>query len=432
MLFLGFSAGLPFLLVFSTLSAWLREEQVTRTAIGFFSWVGLTYSIKVFWAPIVDRVHLPWLTRLMGRRRSWMLLAMVGIMVGLIGMAVTDPRQNLFYMALFAFLVSLCSATQDIAVDAYRIEAVEQDLQGAMAGTYQLGYRLAVLVGGGGALYLADFFSWIVAYMAMALACVVGIATVLIIREPEVGIDVATGIQEKRVVAFVARNPRMPSWLRSAIAWFIGAVVCPFVDFFSRNGVVLALVILIFVGVFRISDYTLGVMANPFYIDLGFTKSEIASVIKIYGFGMTILGVLAGGPLVARYGTMRPLLASAILISASNLLFALLAVSGRDLTLLTVVISVDNIATGLSGTVFLAYLASLTNSAYTATQYALFSSVMSLPGKVIGGFSGVIVDAAGYATFFLYTAAIGIPSVVLVLVLMKRASADSEPVGQAG
>ena len=183
---------------------------------------------------------------------------------------------------------------------------------------------------------------------------------------------------------------------------------------------------------FRISDYTLGVMANPFYIDLGFTKTEIASVIKVYGLGMTILGVMAGGPLIARYGTMRPLLASAVLIAASNLLFALMAVTGRDLVMLTVVISVDNIATGLSGTVFLAYLASLTNAAYTATQYALFSSIMSLPGKVLGGFSGVIVDAAGYASFFIYTAAVGIPSVALVLYLMKRQLTNNEPQAQPG
>jgi PAT family beta-lactamase induction signal transducer AmpG len=424
MLFLGFSAGLPFLLIFSTLSAWMREAGVTLSAIGFFSWVGLAHSIKVFWAPVVDRLPIPWLTRTMGRRRSWMLVTMTAIGLGLIGMAVTDPAEQLWNMALFALIVALGSATQDIAVDAYRIEAVDRDLQGAMAGTYQLGYRLAVLVGGGGALYLADYQSWTVSYLAMAAMCLVGIVTVLVIREPEGGIDRATGQQEQRAVDFVARNPRMPPTLRSAIAWFIGAVVCPFVDFFARNGLLLATVILLFISVFRISDYTLGVMANPFYIDLGFTKSEIASVIKIYGFAMTILGVMAGGPLIARYGTMRPLLASAVLLSASNLLFALLAVTGKDLMLLTVVISVDNIATGLSGTVFLAYLAGLTNAAYTATQYALFSSLMSLPGKVLGGFSGKIAESGGYVTFFVYTAAIGIPSVLMVLYLMRRQKAD--------
>ena len=427
MLFLGFSAGLPFLLVFSTLSTWLREEEVTRTAIGFFSWVGATYSIKVFWAPLVDRVRLPVLTAVLGRRRSWMLLSMLGIGVGLVGMAQTDPRQDLLQMAWFALVVSVSSATQDIVIDAYRIEAVERSLQGAMAGNYQLGYRLAVLVGGGGALYIAHYGSWTAAYLGMALLMLVGILTVAIIREPEVAASAAEAVEtEERVVSFVARSQHLPAWLRSTIAWFIGAVICPFVDFFSRNGA-LALVILVFIGIFRISDYTLGVLANPFYIDLGFTKSEIASVIKIYGFVMTILGALGGGLVVARYGIMRPLLASAILISASNLLFALMAVTGRDLTMLTIVISVDNIAQGLGGSAFLAYLASLTNSAYTATQYALFSSLMSLPGKFVGGFSGVIADAAGYAAFFVYTAAIGIPSVLLVLYLMKRAPADPEP-----
>ena len=428
MLFLGFSAGLPFLLVFSTLSAWLREEGITRTAIGWFSLVGLAYSIKVFWAPAVDGLHVPWLTRLMGRRRSWMLLTMAGISVGLIGMALTDPREHLSHMVLFALLVAFASATQDIAMDAYRIEAVESDLQGAMAGTYQFGYRIAVLFGGGGALYFADFFSWTVAYLIMALLMLVGITTVLIIREPEVSAGVVTDPGEAIEAPELPFAVRLKAWLRSLGLRFRDAVIGPFADFFSRNGFKAALTILVFISIFRISDYTLGVMANPFYIDLGFTKSEIASVIKIYGFVMTILGTLAGGLLVARYGVMRPLLLSAVLLSFSNLLFVLMAVTEKDLTLLTVVISLDNISVGLSGSAFLAYLAGLTNTAYTATQYALFSSVMSLPGKLLGGFSGVIVDSSSYATFFLYTTAIGIPSILLAWHLMRVKEARSEGV----
>lgn len=421
MLFLGFSAGLPFLLVFSTLSAWLREAEVTRTTIGFFSWVGITYSIKFFWAPVIDRLPLPYLTRRLGRRRSWMLVAMVGIAAGLLGMAATDPAQNLTAMALFALLVAFSSATQDVAIDAYRIEAVDIELQGAMAATYQLGYRIALLVAGAGVLYAADLAGWPFSYQGMAALTLVGIATVLLIAEPAAGRDDSAISREARVVGFIARSAHMPARRRAAIAWLIGAVVCPFVDFFARNGA-MAILILLFVSLFRLSDITMGVMAYPFYIDLGFSKSEIATVVKFFGFFMTIFGALLGGVLVARYGVMRPLLLGAVLIAATNLLFAGLAATGRDLTFLTLVISADNMTGGFAGTVFIAYLSSLTNTAYTATQYALFSSLMTLPGKLLGGASGAIVDAFGYVEFFIYASAVGLPAIFLAFVLMARAA----------
>jgi PAT family beta-lactamase induction signal transducer AmpG len=423
MLFLGFSAGLPFLLVFSTLSAWLTDAGISRTAIGFFSWVGITYSIKVLWSPVVDRLPIPWLTRKLGRRRSWMLVAQLGITLGLLGLAATDPAQHLTYIAGFALLVAFGSATQDVAIDAYRIEAVVRERQGAMAATYILGYRIALLVAGAGALYIAEFGSWPSAYLTMAALMLVGIVTVLAISEPEQSVERNAYLRETRVVSFVERSAHLPPRLRGAIAWFIGAVVCPFVDFFARNGR-LAISILLFISVFRITDITMGVMANPFYLDLGFTKAEIASVTKVFGFFMTIAGAAVGGLLVVRYGIMRPLLLSAVLAAATNLLFALMAFIGPDLGLLAVTISADNLVGGLAGSVFIAYLSSLTNIAYTATQYALFSSLMTLPGKFIGGFSGVIVDAQGYAYFFIYSAVIGLPAVALVLYLMRTANAD--------
>lgn len=423
MLFLGFSAGLPFLLVFSTLSAWLTDAGISRTAIGFFSWVGITYSIKVLWSPVVDRLPIPWLTRKLGRRRSWMLVAQLGITLGLLGLAATDPAQHLTYIAGFALLVAFGSATQDVAIDAYRIEAVVRERQGAMAATYILGYRIALLVAGAGALYIAEFGSWPSAYLTMAALMLVGIVTVLAISEPEQSVERNAYLRERRVVSFVERSAHLPPRLRGSIAWFIGAVVCPFVDFFARNGR-LAISILLFISVFRITDITMGVMANPFYLDLGFTKAEIANVTKVFGFFMTIAGAAAGGLLVVRYGIMRPLLLSAVLAAATNLLFALMAFIGPDLGLLAVTISADNLVGGLAGSVFIAYLSSLTNIAYTATQYALFSSIMTLPGKFIGGFSGVIVDAQGYAYFFIYSAVIGLPAVALVLYLMRTANAD--------
>jgi len=419
MIFLGFSAGLPFLLVFSTLSAWLRDVGVSRTLIGYFSWIGITYSIKVFWAPVIDRLPLPLLTRLMGKRRSWMLLAQCGIAAGLLGMAMTDAQTDLTRIALFGLLVAFSSATQDITIDAYRIEAVAKDLQAAMAATYVFGYRLALLAAGAGAFYVAELSSWSVAYIVMATLMLVGIGTTLVIREPSVLFDAETRTLESRVEALMGVAPGKQGLPARMAAWFSDAVVSPFVDFFSRNGR-LALIILLLIGLYKVSDITMGVMANPFYLDLGFSKTEIADVTKIFGFFMTIAGAALGGLLVVRYGIMRPLLLGAAMVASTNLLFALLAVSEPDLVLLAAVISADNLSGGIATSVFIAYLSGLTNTAYTATQYALFSSLMTLPAKLLGGFSGVIVDGYGYPSFFIYAAATGLPAILLVIYLMRN------------
>ena len=425
MLFLGFSAGLPFLLVFSTLSAWLQEAEVSRSVIGFFSWVGITYSIKFFWAPVIDRLPIPWLTRRLGRRRSWMLIAQFGIALGLIGMAMTDPSHDLYWVAVFAVLVAFSSATQDVSIDAYRIEAVDRHLQGAMAASYILGYRLALLVAGAGALTLADQMAWSSVYLLMAGLMVVGMVTVLFINEPEVPKTQPTFEQETRVMKFLAGSNHWPSQWRGGMAWFIGAVVCPFVDFFIRNGK-MALLILLFISVFRISDIIMGVMANPFYLDLGFTKTEIGVTTKFYGFFMTIIGSLIGGLFVVRYGIMKPLLLGSILVASTNLLFAYMAMVAPNTSLLAIVISADNLSGGFAVSAFIAYLSSLTNTAYTATQYALFSSLMTLPAKIIGGFSGVVVDAQGYPFFFIYASILGIPAILLALYLMRVANVDTD------
>ncbi|MFQ6017662.1 MAG: AmpG family muropeptide MFS transporter [Kiloniellaceae bacterium] len=429
MFFLGFSAGLPLLLVFSTLSAWLRDAEVTRTTIGFFSWVGITYSIKVFWAPIVDRVAVPLLNRWLGRRRSWMLLAQIGIALGILGMATSDPQVDLFTVAIFALVVAFSSATQDIAIDAYRIEALDPEYQGAMSAMYVSGYRVAMLVAGAGALFIADlgpfgedvydFTYWTYSYGAMAALMSVGMITVLVIAEPEARRLPETLADEERAMALLEKRANLPPCLHPILAWTYGAVICPFRDFFERNGWFLALTILVFVGAFKLSDITLGVMANPFYLDLGFTKSEIASIAKVYGFVMTLGGTFLGGLLALRYGIMRTLLLGAVLAAVTNLTFAYMAATGKSTVMLAVVIGLDNLAGGLATAAFIAYLSSLTNVAYTATQYALFSSFMTLPGKFLAGFSGVVVDSAGYVTFFLYTTAMGIPAIILVLYLMR-------------
>ncbi|MDH5648542.1 MAG: MFS transporter [Gammaproteobacteria bacterium] len=420
MLFLGFAAGLPFPLVFTTLSTWLRDVGVERSTIGFFAWVGITYSIKIFWAPVVDRAPLFGLTRWLGQRRGWMLLAQAGIVLGLLGMAATDPVENITAMALLALLVAFCSATQDVAIDAYRIEAVDPAYQGAMAAMYQAGWRIAAaIVGGAGALYIAKLASWEMSYITMAVSMTIGVVAVLVINEPAKSVDRSTLSEEQQVIDYLERSAHVHGFLRTPVAWFIGAVICPFTEFFKRNGK-WALIILIFISIYRISDIVLANMAYPFYIDLGFSLDEIANIAKLFGFVMGILGAVVGGILVFRFGVMPILLLGAILVVLTNLMYAQLATDGKSLMGLATVISADNFSGGLAGSAFIAYLSRLTNTAYTATQYALFSSLMTLMPKFLSGFSGVIVDHFGYVNFFFYASATGVPGILLVLYLMRK------------
>lgn len=422
MAFLGFSAGLPLLLVGGTFSAWLRDIGVELAAIGFLSWVGIAHSIKVIWAPIVDRLALPGLTRLLGRRRAWMLLAQVSIGVALAGMALTDPREHLGWVAVFAVVAAFGSATQDIAIDAYRIEAVGRHRQGAMAATYVFGYRVALLAAGAGALHLASVGDWDLAYGVMAVLMGVGMLTTWIVREPEVHVDRMTEQLEQRVVEYLESTAHL-GLRRDLTAWFIGAVVCPFADFFKRFGA-LSLLILLFIGTFRISDIFMGVMANPFYLDLGFTKSQIANVAAAFGLAMTLAGAAAGGVLVMRFGIMPMLIFTAFMAPATNLAFSWLAVLGPEVYGLVVAIIADNVTGGMAISVLIAYMSSLTNTAYTATQYALFSSLMTLPGQFLGGFTGVLADQVGWFWFFIFAAGIGVPAIVLAVVLARAANPD--------
>ncbi len=420
MLLLGFSAGLPFNLVFSTLSAWLREAGIERATIGMLSWVGIIYSVKFFWAPVVDRIALPVLTRLLGRRRSWMLVAQLGLAAGLAVLASSDPVHALGAVAVVALLTAFASATQDISIDAWRIESAPQEMQGLMAAAYQLGYRIALMVASAGALWMAADLGWHAAYLTMAALVGVGIVTTLMIREPVPAMPRESLMQEARVVAWLERRAHWPQSLRNAGAWFVGAVVCPFVDFFARYGVRLGVVILVFVSGYRLTDFTMGVMANPFYLDVGYSLKQIAAVAKGYGVVMSIVGTLLGGVAVARMGTIRSLILGSILVILSNLAFATLAMTSEpSLTGLAIVISADNLAMGIAGTSLIAYLSSLTSAAYTATQYALFSSLYALPGKLLMGTSGFVVDAIDYPWFFVYTSALGLPSLLLLFWLAR-------------
>jgi PAT family beta-lactamase induction signal transducer AmpG len=428
MLLLGFSAGLPLLLVFGTLSFWLREAGIERSTIGFLSWVALAYGFKWAWAPLVDRLPLPWLTRTLGRRRSWMLLAQLLVIAGLIGMALSDPRDGILQFALLALLVAFSSATQDIAIDAYRIEAVEEVLQGAMASSYMVGYRLAMIMSGAGALAIAAYIdptegsyhqeAWMAAYLSMAALMLVGVVTVLMIREPQVQVDAGTRQREAQADRRLQQLAWLPGPLQGFAAWFYGAVISPFADFIGRYRWQ-ALLILALIATYRISDVVLGVISNVFYVDLGFSKAEVAAITKVYGVIMTLLGAGLGGVLMLRLGVMRILFAGGLLAALTNLLFALLSTLGHDVPMLTLVISIDNLSAGLATSAFVAYLSSLTNVSYSATQYALFSSVMLLLPKFLGGFSGVMVDGMGYPSFFLLTTLMGMPVLVLILLAMR-------------
>ena len=407
MLALGFSAGLPLLLVLGTLSFWLREAGIDRSTIGFLSWVGLAYAFKWVWSPLVDRLPLPIATRLLGRRRSWLLFSQLLIVAGLLGMSFMDPKQALQPLVICAVLVAFGSATQDIALDAYRIESAKVDDQAALAATYQTGYRLAMIWAGAGVLWVASKVqgdvpgyvvqAWHVAYTAMAASMLVGMITVLLSPEPEA-------------------RPMAPA--RNASEWIQGALIAPFSDFIGRYRWQ-ALLLLALIGLYRVSDVVMGIMANPFYVDMGYTKEEVAAVTKVFGVIMTLVGGFVGGTMAVRWGVMRVLMLGAVLSAGTNLLFAWLATRGHDVSALVWVVSADNLAGGIASAAFIAYLSGLTNVQYSATQYALFSSMMLLAPKWLAGYSGVFVDAFGYEAFFHTTALMGFPVLLLIYLASK-------------
>lgn len=401
--FLGFSSGLPLLLVFGTLSFWMREVGVDLKSIGFMSWVGLCWGMKWLWAPLVDRLRIPVLSAGLGQRRAWLLCAQIGLTASLALLAFSNPAQNLTLTAALALATAFCGATQDIALDAFRIESGSEDEQAAFAAAYQTGYRLAMIWSGAGALAIAAAFEtqqgaadgWTAAYLAMAASMLVGIVTVLFSPEPS------------------QRRREAPRAAVSKKEWLLDAVVNPFLDFFRRFGWGAAAVLAL-IATYRISDVVMGVMANPFYADLGFTKEEVAAVSKVFGLVLTLLGAFAGGAVASRIGVMKTLFLGALLSALTNLLFSALAARGHDTAFLVLTVSADNFAGGLASAAFVAYLSGLTNVAYSATQYALFSSIMLILPKFLAGFSGMAVEAVGYGAFFAATAAVGLPVLLLV------------------
>ncbi|MBL6907149.1 MAG: MFS transporter [Luminiphilus sp.] len=476
MLFLGFSAGMPLLLIFSTLSIWLSEAGVQRSAVTYFSWAALGYSFKFVWAPLVDKLPLPLLEHWLGKRRSWLLLSQLMVISAILWMAMSDPAstEGLRYMAFAAVLLGFSSATQDIVIDAYRIEALEEKLQALMSASYVAGYRIGMIVAGAGALYLAAglgttkeayvYSSWQLTYVAMAGTMLIGVVTTLMIEEPyshrESSFLKSTSDYLRFLLlfaCFVCALVFAYVWLADSIAglrigleglglgtslaeairlfaavvlagassWVLVTLniadqralqetyIDPIAEFFGRYGR-MAILVLLLIGFYRVSDIVLGVISNVFYVDMGFSKNQIATVTKVFGLSMTILGGFVGGFLTIRYGVLKVLMLGAVMTVITNLLFIPLANNPGNLSLLYVVIGADNLTAGLAVAAFIAYLSSLVNISFTAMQYAMFSSMMTLFPKLLGGYSGSIVDSLGYEGFFFISSMMGLPVLILI------------------
>ena len=494
MLFLGFSAGIPLLLIFSSLSLWLREAGVDRSTVTYFSWAALAFSFKFLWAPLVDRMPLPLLTNLLGRRRAWLLVSQLAVAGAIFLISQVNPNtpEALHVMALAVVMLGFAAATQDIVIDAFRIESADQDLQALLSSSYIAGYRIGMLTSGAGALILASYFgssteaydyaAWRMTYMCMALTMVVGLLTTLLVHEPVLSKPLVHRYKTTEYLKFLSiffmsigvfiaayvlsadTAKDVKDWLRPAageaplslllvalwsfavealrlmcsffmvvaFVWLVSfsplyerrlvheTYVAPVKDFFQRYGLQLALLLLLFVGFYRISDIVLGVISNVFFQDMQFTKTEIATVVKTFGLFMTILGGFLGGFLALRFGVMNTLYLGAFLTVATNLLFMLLAQAGHDIVILYVVISADNLTAGLASAAFVAFLSSLTNISFTAVQYAIFSSLMTLLPKMIGGYSGSMVETVGYEYFFLVASLIGLPVLLLIYLIQRH------------
>ncbi len=406
MLLLGFGSGLPFLLIASaTLSTRLRDVGLDLGSIGLISLASFFYLLKFMWAPLMDRFPFP-LTAFLGRRRSWLFVAQVVVAIGLVALAYTRPELSVTQLVMWVLVASFAGATQDSAVDAYRIEVAPANAQAALAATYTLGYRIALIVAGAGALYIAEYRDWTTAYLTMAALMVVPIVTTLLSPEP--------AAPELTVVRKID---------------FIGAFWQPFTNFFSNNGLVLGLVLLLFVGLFKFPDQVIGVMAGPFYLDSGYTKADIATVSKLYGVWTGILGAFLGGLSVAAFGFRRMLFVAALAVALSNLAFLLMAQHPSEIWAFYAAITADNLSQGFAGVVLIAFMSSLTDRNFTATQYALLVSLANLPGKFVGGASGYIVEATSYSTFFALSALTVIPTLLLLAWLWRRIK---EPVAATG
>ncbi len=425
-LFFGFASGLPLALTIGTLFMWLAEVGVNKTTIGLFALAGTPYTLKFLWAPLVDRMPIPYLTGWLGRRRGWILLAQLVLMATILGLGGTNPVAQPGLTAFLALSVAFWSATQDIAIDAYRVEILEERQYGAGAATIVLGYRIGMLVSGAGALYLATYVSWSATYGIMAGFMIVGMVTVLLNPEPSVRKSRESVEQERRIAAYLESRPDLKGNKAKVLAWIYGAVISPFADFIGRRG---WLVILLFILLYKFGDALAGVMTMPFYVELGFTKIQVANITKIFGMAAIIIGAVIGGVMVDRLGILKSLFVCGILQMFSNLMFAVLAMVGHDLRVLTLAIAVENLSGGMGTAAFVAYLSSLCNVAYTATQYALLTSFMAFGRTVLTSSGGWLADQMDWVSFFVLTTVAALPGLLLLVGIARRFAAPTD--GQA-
>ena len=406
-LLLGFASGLPYMLVFSTLTAWLRDVGISLTEIGFFAWLVLTYSLKFLWAPFVDRYSIPGF-KFFGKRRGWILFSQSMIFSSLIGMSLIDPLQNIKLLALFAFFAAFFGSIQDVAVDALRIEIGKAKEQGDLAASYQLGYRIAILVASSMALIFADLYSWSYVYQLMGILMLIGSAGALICYEPT--------------------NQEI------AILRFDEALFEAFKDFFNRFGLWSAALLLLIISTYRLTDIVMGPMAMPFYLDLGFSKTEIGALVKTIALFGSVIGFFIGGLVIKRISLFNALLLGGLCVLFTNLFFAYVASVQANISLLSLIVGLDSFAAGLVGTVNIAFLTSLVSKKFTAVQYAMLTSFMMLPGKFFSGFSGMLADyyvstssiESGWEYFFYTTSAMSIPALLLILIYKKNYATNSQ------
>jgi len=417
MLVLGFSSGLPLLLTFSTLSAWLKTEGVSRATIGAFALVGTPYALKFLWAPLIDRLSLPWLTRRVGRRRSWGLLIQILLIAAVLALGTSDPAGDIRLTALLAITVAVLSASQDVVIDAFRVETLDATTQGPGAGAVQVGYRLAMLVSGAGALLIASSWGWFAAYATMAGLLTAGMMVFLFGREPTPAPSPETEARERHVADLLSRRPGLRGPLGRGLAWLHAAVVAPFVDFMTRPAWA---AILLFVVGYKLGEAMAGTMATPLYIESGFTLDEIAWVSKIFGFGATIAGTIIGGALILRFGVMRSLLLFGILQSVGNLAYVVQALAGHNLVALAGCVLIENLTSGMAGSALVTYLSGLCSVAYTATQYALLSSLSAVGRTLFASTSGWLADQVGWVEFFLLTTVATLPALLILPWLARR------------
>ena len=402
--FMGFSSGLPLLLVLpgATLGIWLRESGVDLTAIGIFALVGIAYSFKFVWAPIMDHAPVPWLTHRLGRRRGWALVTQIALIISLIMLGQTDPSTNPGVTALWAVVVAFASASQDIVIDAFRIELLEDDEQGFGAAATQYGYRGGLIVAGAGALFAAEYGGWNFAFLLIAACMLVGVATILLTPEP------------RRKGEMESTTQGGPVAFRQ---WLKHAVIDPFANFMERDK---WLLILLFILAYKVGDAVAGAMAGPFYVDMEFTKAEIAEASKLFGVAATVVGVFIGSLMVYRLGIMKALMVAGILQMLSNLMFAAQALIGHDFAFLFATIGIENLSGGMGSAAFVAYLSSLCDIKYTATHYALFSSLMAVPRTILAASGGYFAETLGWVPFFLLTTVAALPGLLILWWLMRR------------